>query len=149
MREVPKKSEAMVHEPAASSSIPDPDDGRVRVLLADDHRVLREGLANTLLLENGLLLVGQAATGRQAVELARQLHPDVVVMDITMPDMNGLEATRIITAEMPQVHVIGLSMHGQADMAQAMMEAGAVAYFSKDEPMQTLVAAIRQYAKAK
>lgn len=148
IREIPPKDVARVNEPVATTAFPSRDDGQVRVLLADDHRVVREGLANTISMETGLLLVGQAATGRQAVELARQVHPDVVIMDINMPDMNGIEATRLITAEMPRVQVIGLSMHNQADMAQTMLEAGAATYFSKEEPLHTLVAAIRQYAKA-
>jgi len=121
---------------------------RVRVLLADDHRIMRQGLMMLLEEEVDIEVVGEAADGRQAVEMTRRYKPDVVVMDITMPILNGIEATRQITAEMPQVRVIGLSMHESADMDHAMRDAGAVAYLAKGGQLDSLTAAIRKAAKS-
>lgn len=120
----------------------------VRVLLADDHRIMRQGLMMLLEEEADIEVVGEAADGKQAVEMTRRYEPDVVIMDITMPILNGIEATRQITAEMPQVRVIGLSMHESADMDHAMREAGAVAYLAKGGQLDSLTAAIRQAARA-
>jgi PAS domain S-box-containing protein len=116
---------------------------RIRVLLADDHALLREGLASLLHEEPDIELVGEAADGRAAVELALRVKPDVILMDVTMPRMDGIEATRRITAALPEVRVIGLSMHEQEDMAAAMYEAGASAYLSKGGPSESLLATIR------
>ena len=115
----------------------------MRVMLVDDHRIMREGLAQLLGEVPDIKIVGEAEDGQQAVELARQLHPDVVIMDVAMPRMNGIDATRILVAERPQCRVIALSMHQQADMAAAMRQAGAVLYLPKDGPAETLIAAIR------
>lgn len=115
----------------------------IRVLLADDHRILREGLAGILGVEPDIKVVGEASDGQMALELARKLRPDVVVMDVTMPRMNGQEATKRLKAEMPEVRVIALSMHSREDMAAAMKQAGACAYFTKGGPSELLVAAVR------
>lgn len=115
----------------------------IRILLADDHRILREGLASLLSEEPDLEVVAQAADGLEAIELARSTRPDVILMDVTMPRLDGIEATRRITAELASVAVIGLSMHEEDDMAEAMHEAGAVVYLSKGGPADVLVATIR------
>lgn len=115
----------------------------IRVLLADDHRILREGLTNLLNHHEGIEVVGAASDGAMAVELAARLRPDVVVMDITMPRVSGIEATRRIRAELPGVRVIGLSMHTAEDMARALREAGADAYLTKGGPAEDLIAAIK------
>lgn len=115
----------------------------VRVLLADDHKILREGLTSLLSAVSGIEIVGQAADGAEAVKLALELKPDVVVMDVTMPKLNGVEATRRILNQMPGVRIIGLSMHSEADMAFPMREAGACAYLTKGGPAGALVDAIR------
>ncbi|MEN6493372.1 MAG: response regulator [Thermoguttaceae bacterium] len=120
-------------------------DGRrrkTRVVLADDHPVLRQGLAGLLRDHSEIDVVGEAADGRQAVEVALRTHPDVILMDITMPLLNGIEATRRILDAIPSVRVIGLSMHAEADMATAMRKAGAVAYLSKDTATESLLATI-------
>lgn len=114
-----------------------------RVLLVDDHTVLREGLAQMLDGYEDVDLVGQAEDGVRAVEQALELEPDVVIMDITMPRMDGVEATRRITAARPQTRVVGLSMHEREDMARAMIEAGAATYLTKGGPVQDLLDAIR------
>jgi signal transduction histidine kinase/CheY-like chemotaxis protein len=116
----------------------------VRVLIADDHRVVREGIQSFLSQEDWLEIVGQAADGRQAVLMTRDLQPDVVIMDISMPELNGIEATRIITGENPHVRIIGLSMHQQQDMASAMISAGAERYLTKGGPAEDLVQAVRE-----
>ena len=119
----------------------------IRVLLADDHPVIRNGLAMLLDEEPDLEVVGQASDGEEAVELADQLQPDVVLMDITMPKLNGIDATRKISDELPWIRVIGLSMHEYADVAAAMMEAGAVGYVAKGTPAEFLLDAIRKLSR--
>lgn len=116
---------------------------RIRVLLADDHKVMRDILSLVLGDEPDIEVVGEADDGARAVELASKMHPDIVVMDVTMPRLNGIDATRRITSALPDVHVIGLSMHERDDMAASMMRAGACAYLSKDGPTEELIAAIR------
>ncbi|RPJ61530.1 MAG: response regulator [Acidobacteria bacterium] len=117
--------------------------GPIRVLIADDHKILRQGLASIINSEPDLELVGEAKDGREAIELARQLSPDIVIMDIEMPGTNGIDATRTIAAEKPEIRVIGLSMHTREDMEQAMRAAGASKYLPKDGPAEDLLAAIR------
>lgn len=121
---------------------------RLRIMLVDDHSIVREGLANLLTEEPDLELVGEAADGVQAIEMARQLNPDVIIMDISMPRLNGIEATRRIKHNQPFIRIIGLSMHEQADMALAMSEAGAEGYISKDAPSSMLLQAIRDATQA-
>ena len=116
---------------------------RIRVLVADNHPILREGLTGLLAEEPDIDVVGQAGDGQEALELARRTSPQVVLMDITMPVLNGIDATRQIKAEMPQVRVIGLSMHEDQAMISAMYEAGADAYLVKNGPSEALVEAIR------
>lgn len=118
--------------------------GAVRVLVVDDHAIVRQGLVGLLRACPDLQVVGEAADGLAAVEAAGRLQPDVVVMDVNMPVMNGIEATGRITRELPGVAVIGVSMHTEEDMAASMRRAGAVAYVRKDSPSDTLVGAIRR-----
>ena len=124
---------------------PGPRD-RISVLLADDHEIVRQGLARLLESESDLEVVAEAATGREAVDLARIHRPDVVVMDVNMPVMDGIEATRIIVRELPAITVIALSMHVDAGLAEAMRAAGAHCYLSKGGPSDDLVSAIRSCA---
>jgi len=118
--------------------------GKIRVLLADDHKLLREGLARLFREQPDLELVGEAEDGRSAVELALETQPDVVIMDVAMPVLNGIEATRRIVAALPGARVIGLSMHQEEDMVKAMLEAGATAYLLKGGSSEPLIAAIRR-----
>jgi signal transduction histidine kinase len=116
---------------------------KLRVLLADDHQTVRQGLAELLQAQGDIDIVAQAADGAEALELAREHRPDVVVMDITMPRMNGIDATRAIRTQLPEIRVIGLSMHEQSDMAAAMRAAGAETFLTKSGPVEDLLAALR------
>ncbi len=132
---------------APGASLADSPAREIRVLLVDDHQVVRQGLTRLLNAESDIQIVGEAADGKLAVELTGQLLPDVVLMDIGLPVMNGIEATRAIHAEFPAVQVIGLSMFEEAEQAVMMREAGAVAYLTKGGPADGLVAAIRECAE--
>jgi PAS domain S-box-containing protein len=114
----------------------------LRLLVADDHRVVREGLIGMFDDQPGLSIVGEAADGREAVELSRQLRPDVLLMDVSMPGMDGIEATRRIKAELPGLRVIGLSMHDDDGTAESMREAGAEGFVSKAASAGELLRAI-------
>jgi PAS domain S-box-containing protein len=116
----------------------------IRVVVADDHHIIRQGLVVMLHDEEGFVVVGQAADGRAALDLARQLRPDIVLMDVTMPDMDGIEATERIRDEAPKVQVVGLSMHVDAQMAARMRQAGAVAYVTKGGDLGELVNTLRR-----
>lgn len=116
---------------------------KTRVLLADDHKIFRDGL-RTLIEKEGMEVVGEAENGRMAIKLAEKLIPAVVVMDVSMPDMNGIEATRKIIAAVPNVRVIGLSMHSDRRFVLGMLEAGASGYLLKDCAFEELASAISQ-----
>jgi two-component system, NarL family, response regulator NreC len=115
----------------------------IRILLADDHTIVRHGLSRSFQQEEDIEVVGQANDGHSTVELVRELAPDVVVMDIAMPDLNGIEATRQIARESPDVKVVGLSMHSSNKYVREMFRAGAKGYLLKDCPFEELIQAIR------
>ena len=115
----------------------------IRVLIADDHQIMRDGLCNLLEKEGDLEVVGNADNGRTAVHLAETMSPDIVVMDIGMPDLNGIEATRQIHAQTPDVKVIALSMHADRRFVIGMLRAGATGYLLKDSAFEELTHAIR------
>jgi signal transduction histidine kinase/ActR/RegA family two-component response regulator len=137
-------AELLPYEPAPALSSEWGSRRQLRVVLADDHPVLRKGLADMLREQPRIDVVGEAQDGQEALELTLQMLPDVVLMDITMPRLTGIDATRLIRARAPTVRVIGLSMHEDVDMASAMREAGAVAYVNKAEAAETLLAAVLQ-----
>ncbi|RPI60229.1 MAG: DNA-binding response regulator, partial [Planctomycetaceae bacterium] len=122
--------------------------GKIQVLLVDDHLVMRSGIRAMLSMHADVEVAGEASNGEEAVTLARQIIPDVILMDINMPRMNGVEATRIINSELPDIRIIGLSVHEAADQAGAMKQAGAAAYLNKCSSSSILLAAIRQYGDA-
>jgi DNA-binding NarL/FixJ family response regulator len=113
------------------------------VLIADDHQIVREGLRSLLAKEPWITVVGEAAEGRTALRLARELAPDVILMDVAMPDMNGIEATRQIAAEFPAIKILALSMHDDRRFVVKMLKAGAKGYLLKDCAFKDLVKAIR------
>ena len=113
------------------------------VLIADDHQIVREGLRSLLAKEPWIRVVGEAAEGRTTLRLARELAPDVIIMDVAMPDLNGIEATRQIVAEFPAIRVLALSMHDDRRFVLKMLSAGAKGYLLKDCAFKDLVKAIR------
>lgn len=122
---------------------------RITVLLADDHMILREGLRRLLESDSDIEVVGEAETGRKAVELVLKLRPDVIVMDIAMPQMNGLEATRQILKSNPGAKVLILSAHNDDAYVESVTALGAVGYLIKQTSAQFLSEAIREVHKGK
>lgn len=116
----------------------------IRIVLADDHHVIRQGLRTLLESQDDIEIVGETSDGISTVEMARELSPDVVVMDVTMPDLNGVEATRQILSQAPNVHVLGLSMHEDRAIVSEMLRAGASAYLLKSCAANELRRAIRE-----
>lgn len=121
----------------------------IRILLADDHAVLRDGLLALIAAQNDMAIAGAVSTGRSAVRLAEKMRPDVVVMDIGMPDLNGIDATRKIIRATPHMKVLCLSMYKQSTMIEAMFRAGASGYLVKDCAGRELLDAIRAVASGK
>lgn len=121
----------------------------VRILLADDHTILRKGLRLLLEREPDLSIVGEASTGREAIELAMSQKPDVVVMDIAMPILNGIEATKRIVAELPKISVVILSMHSDEGYILRALKSGARGYLLKDSAETELLQAVRAVASGK
>lgn len=122
-----------------------PDTGKIRVLVVDDHKLVRQELVRLFVKHKGIEVVGEAIDGTAALEQVAILQPDVVLMDVNMPEMGGIEATRHITDKHPQVRVIGLSMHTAPEVADEMRRAGAVEFLSKDGPTATLITAIHRW----
>ncbi|MFW5867672.1 MAG: response regulator, partial [Armatimonadota bacterium] len=117
--------------------------GEPRVLIVDDHDIVREGLVALISDCSEMTVVGEACDGETAVSMAADLRPNVIVMDVSMPGMDGIEATRRIVAQQPDVRIVGLSMHAERDVARQMREAGADSYVTKGGPNSDLIAAIR------
>lgn len=120
---------------------------KTRILLADDHAVVRNGFRMILAAQDDLEVVGEAANGREAVESAASLQPDVVVMDVTMPELNGIEATRRICESTPRTRVLALSMHKDSVYVREILRAGAKGYLLKDSSESDLLAAVRAVAR--
>jgi len=114
-----------------------------RILIADDHQIMRQGLRALLEAQPGLSVVGEAENGRKAVQLVRDARPDVVIMDVMMPDMNGIEATRRIKSMHPEVQIVALSIHSDRRFVLQMFKADATGYLLKDCAFEELTRAIR------
>jgi DNA-binding NarL/FixJ family response regulator len=115
----------------------------LRILLVDDHVTAIASLAIILKQEGDMEVVGEASNGQMAVDLTKDLHPDVVIMDVRMPVLNGIEATKRILAHHPHVKIIGFTMNSEDNVAEAMQNAGAVACVSKSDSIENLLAIIR------
>jgi len=114
----------------------------LRILIVDDHAVVRRGVRSLLESQAGWEIAGEAATGREAVDLARRLKPDIVVMDLSLPELNGLDATRQILKESPRSEILVLTMHHSEELARNVLQAGARGYVLKSDADQNLIAAI-------
>lgn len=117
-----------------------------RVIVSDDHTLLREGL-KSLLQRNGFEVVGEAGDGRTAVKLAKKINPDIVILDVSMPFLNGIEAARQISNEVPDARIIIMSMHCADHFVLAALHAGATAYLLKDTVFEELLVALRSVLK--
>ena len=115
----------------------------IRVILADDHTVFRQGLKSLLALEEDIKVVSEAANGKEAIDFAKQMHPDVIIMDINMPVLNGLEATKQIKKELPKTKIVILTSQGDDKSVFSLIEAGADGYLLKDVAAENLVSAVR------
>jgi DNA-binding NarL/FixJ family response regulator len=121
----------------------------IRILLADDHDIMRRGLRNLLETHPGWEVCGEAANGREAVKLARELKPDIVVLDLSMPELNGLEATRQIRKELPQTEVLIFTMHDTEQLVREVLAAGARGYVLKSDAGRYLISGIEAVAQHK
>jgi two-component system, NarL family, response regulator NreC len=115
----------------------------ITILVVDDHEIMRQGLRALLSGQPGMSVIAEAENGRRAVVLAKQILPDIVIMDVTMPDMNGIEATRQLKAAVPATRVIALSIHSDRRYVLQMFKAGASGYLIKDCAFEELARAIR------
>jgi DNA-binding NarL/FixJ family response regulator len=123
--------------------------GPLRLVVVDDHGVVRRGVRALLESQPGWRVVGEGGNGRDAVELVRRLHPDVIILDLSMPDMNGLEATRRILEESPQTEVLVLTMHHSEQLAREVLQAGARGYLLKSDADQNLIVAVDSLSQHK
>ncbi len=119
---------------------------RIRILLADDHAVVRQGFKMILAAQPDMEIVGEAGNGREAVELAEKLRPEVVVMDVSMPELNGIEATRRLASSTPHTRVVALSVHKDSVYVREILRAGARGYLLKESVAGDLVSAVRAVA---
>ncbi len=122
---------------------------QIRILLADDHTIMRNGLRLLLERQPGFQVIGEAADGRETVEMTETLRPDVVVLDIAMPNLNGIEAARQIAAKLPGIAVVILSMHSDESYVLRALKAGARAYLLKDSAESDLISAIKAVTEGK
>ena len=116
---------------------------KIKILLVDDHQILRDGIRSLVKGYDDMEVIGEAADGRETLDMVEKLSPDVVIMDISMPDLNGIDATRMIINEAPDVKVIALSMHHDKQFVSEIFKAGASGYLIKDSAFDELEHAIR------
>lgn len=121
----------------------------ISILIADDHQLFREGLVNLINGNNEMKIIAQAENGRQAVDMASEMNPDVILMDIGMPEINGIEATRILKKKHPEVKIIALSMHSDKQYIKGMLEVGASGYLLKNSTVDQTKEAIRNVHQGK
>ena len=121
----------------------------LRILIVDDHAVVRRGVRSLLESEAGFEITGEATTGREAVDMARRLQPDVVVLDLSLPELNGLDATRQILKDSPRSEILVLTMHHSEELARDVLQAGARGYVLKSDADQSLIAAVKNLSEHK
>ncbi|SHG59492.1 Response regulator receiver domain-containing protein [Fodinibius roseus] len=121
---------------------------KITVLLVDDHEMMRQGLCKIVNDQKDMVVIGEASNGKEAVELCRTISPDTIIMDVSMPVMNGIEATKVIKYQLPNARIIGLSLHDSTAIIQHMRNAGATAFLKKDDAFETLCKTIRTIAFA-
>lgn len=121
----------------------------IRLVLADDHRLMREGLRSLLEKEESFSIAGEAENGQDVVKLARSAAPHVIVMDVSMPDLNGIEATRQILSDNPNIRIIALSGHRKMEFVREMLDAGASAYILKSRAYEELIRAVQEVTKGR
>ncbi len=119
----------------------------IRLLLADDHTLVRQGIRRILEMETDLHVVGEASNGEETIKMARDLRPDVILMDVNMPVMNGVVATRLIRQELPEIAVIALTIHEDEEYLFELVKVGAAGYLLKDVEPASLVEAIHRVAE--
>jgi CheY-like chemotaxis protein len=144
---VPNNSESATS--ANPPPLPTALDRPARILVADDHKLFREGVIHLLRQEPDLAVIGEAADGQEAVEFTRNLKPDILILDVSMPKISGVHVAAQISRELPQTRIIGLSMHEDDHMAKAMRAAGAAAYLTKGGSSETLLDVVRSLITAK
>lgn len=121
---------------------------KINVLLVDDHQLMRKGIRRVIEYHDDIVIIGEAADGKEAIKLAQATRPDIILMDVNMPVMDGIEATRKITTELSQICVIGLSMNEEGVIEEDMKSAGASAYIQKSEAFESLIKTIRTEASS-
>lgn len=124
-------------------------DSQYRIVIADDHNALREGLAVMLNSQADLSVVGQASDGDEAISKTRELRPDILIIDISMPNCDGIEALQVIKRECPDVHCLVFTMHDDQAFLQATLDAGGLGYVTKGAVKQELIIAVRQVARGR
>ena len=125
-------------KPAQDVTMPTRTADALRLLIVDDHAMVREGLCSLLSAYQDIHIVGEPRNGKEALELASQLTPDVILMDVTMPDIDGIEATRRIKADSPDILIVGMSVHSAEQVERAMREAGAADFINKEAAVEDL-----------
>lgn len=115
----------------------------IKIIIADDHKIMRDGLRNLLKKQIDMEIIGEADNGKKAVEMAREMEPDVIIMDIAMPELNGIEATRQILDDNPTIKIVALSMHSKRQFIIEILKAGASGYLLKDCAFEELAKAVR------
>lgn len=131
-------------EKSYSEAAKTPEQSFIKVFLVDDHQMMRSGLRNLINSERGLKVIAEASDGSEVLDQVKETSPDVIIMDVDMPIKNGIEATYEVKKLYPDLPVIGLSLHDNKEVADAMMRAGASVYVTKTEAFETLCSTIRQ-----
>lgn len=114
----------------------------IKIILADDHKLLRDGLKNIIEQRSNMHVIGEASDGREAVKKCLKLLPDIIIIDVAMPDLNGIEAAKQIHINNPEIKIIGVSMHSSKEFIQGMFKSGALGYLLKDGDAEELITAI-------